>query len=72
MYFERLENMRVDRDLTQQKIADVLNCHRIVYHRYEKGIREIPVWALIRLAEYYDCTVDYLLGISNSKRHFGE
>ena len=62
MYFRRIEDMRIDHDLTQQNIADFLECNREVYRRYEKGTREIPVWALIRLAEYYDCSVDYLLG----------
>lgn len=51
MVFSRLENLRIDADKTQQEIADVLNCKREVYRRYEKGIYEIPVWALIRLAE---------------------
>lgn len=71
-YFTRIEDMRVDHDLTQQQIADILECHREVYRRYEKGEREIPIWALIRLAKYYDCSVDYLLGVSNNKRSFGK
>lgn len=70
--FPRIENMRIDHDLTQQQIADILECHREVYRRYEKGEREIPIWALIRLAKYYNCTIDYLLDVSNSKRPFGE
>lgn len=70
MHFPRIEDLRVDHDLTQAQIAKVLDCNREVYRRYEKGDREIPVWALIRLAEYYNCSVDYLLGISNIKRPF--
>ncbi len=72
MYFRRIEDMRIDHDLTQQNVADFLECNREVYRRYEKGTREIPVWALIRLAEFYDCSVDYLLGVTDSKRHFGK
>ena len=72
MYFRRIEDMRIDHDLTQQNVADFLECNREVYRRYEKGTREIPVWALIRLAEYYDCSIDYLLGDTNSKRRFGK
>lgn len=72
MYFERIENLRIDHDMTQQQIADLLECKREVYRRYEKGIREIPIWALIKLAKYYNCSVDYLLGISNIKRTFGK
>ena len=67
MYFHRIEDLRVDHDKTQKEIAEYLNCQREVYRRYEKGIREIPVWALIKLAEYYDVTTDYILGLSNEK-----
>lgn len=67
MYFSRLEDLRIDADKTQQQIADVLNCKREVYRRYEKGIYEIPVWALIRLAEYYQVSTDYILGLSDQK-----
>lgn len=68
MYFRRLEDLRVDHDKTQQQIADILHCKkREVYRRYEKGEREIPVWALIRLAEYYGTSVDYILGRTEDK-----
>ena len=67
MVFSRLENLRIDADKTQQEIADVLNCKREVYRRYEKGIYEIPVWALMRLAEYYRGSTDYILGLSDEK-----
>ena len=67
MVFSRLENLRIDADKTQQEIADVLNCKREVYRRYVKGIYEIPVWALIRLAEYYQVSTDYILGLSDEK-----
>ena len=51
MYFQRLEDLRVDNDKTQIEIAEYLNLNRNVYWRYEKGEREIPVWALIKLAD---------------------
>ena len=72
MYFPRLADLRNDRDMTQESIAVILNCNREVYRRYEKGIREIPVWAVIKLAEYYNCSTDYLLGITKEKRPFGQ
>ena len=65
MFFQRLEDLRVDSDKTQEEIAEVLNCKREVYRRYEKGIYEIPVWALITLAKYYHITTDYILGLSD-------
>ena len=67
MYFQRLEDLRIDHDKTQQEIADLLFCQREVYRRYEKGTREIPVWAVIRVAEYYQCSTDYLLGLTDLK-----
>ena len=68
MHFQRLEDLRIDADKTQQEIADVLSCRREVYRRYEKGIHEIPVWAVIALAKYYGVSTDYLLGLSDQKR----
>ena len=68
MHFQRLEDLRVDHDKKQIEIAEYLNMNRNVYWRYEKGVREIPVWAVIMLADYYDVTTDYLLGRSNSKK----
>ncbi len=67
MVFQRLEDLRVDADKTQQEIADFLNCKREVYRRYEKGIHEIPVWALMKLAEYYGTTTDYILGRTDKR-----
>lgn len=62
MYFKRLEELRVDHDLTQQEVADLLGCQREVYRRYEKGTRTIPADFLIRLADRYHVSVDYILG----------
>lgn len=67
MYFQRLEDLRVDADKTQQEIADLLHCKREVYRRYEKGIHEIPVWAVIELARYYETSTDYILGLTNER-----
>lgn len=67
MVFQRLEDLRVDADKTQKEIAEVLNCEREVYRRYEKGIHEIPVWALIKLAGYYNTSTDYILGLTDKR-----
>lgn len=71
MFFHRLEDLRVDADKTQEEIAAILTCKREVYRRYEKGTYELPVWALIKLAEYYQTSTDYILGLTNNrnKRH---
>ena len=65
MFFQRLADLRIDSDKTQQEIADLLECKREVYRRYEKGIHEIPVWALIKLAQYYNTSTDYILGLTD-------
>lgn len=62
MYFKRLYDLRTDNDLTQQQVADYLMCNRQVYARYERGLREIPVSMLIKLADLYNTSVDYILG----------
>ena len=69
MYFRRIEDLRIDNDKTQQWVAEYLHLNREVYRRYEKGIREIPVWAVIKLAELYGVTTDYLLGLTDEDRH---
>lgn len=71
IYENRIRALRVDADKTLEEIASILHCHREVYRRYEKGIREIPLWAAIELAKHYNVTLDYLLGISKEKRPFG-
>ena len=68
MRFERLEALRIDHDLTQQDIADLLGCQREVYRRYEKGTRTIPVDFLIRLADHYNVSVDYILERTDTPR----
>ena len=62
MYFRRLADTRVYKDLKQKEVAAILEMSPEVYRRYEKGLREIPVWALIKLADYYQTSTDYLLG----------
>ena len=62
MFFQRIGDLRTDSDLTQKAVAEQLNMHLTVYRRYEKGEREIPVWALIKLAELYGTSTDYILG----------
>ena len=62
MHFQRLEDLRVDADKTQQEIADVLHCKREVYRRYETGIHELPVRALIQdgdIVSMYDLEFEY-------------
>lgn len=68
MYFPRLEDLRIDADLTQEQVAKILNCQREVYRRYEKGIRELPLSYAIILARYYSVSIDYLVGLSDTNQ----
>ena len=66
--FERIKNLREDHDYTQDYIASYLKINRVVYNRYENGIREIPISILIKLADYYNVSIDYLLNRTNNKK----
>lgn len=63
----RIRDLREDHDYTQQQIADYLNIRQNTYSQYETGSRQIPVDALIALAELYKTSTDYLLGITDIK-----
>lgn len=65
MEIKRIKDLREDHDKTQQELADALNMHRSVYRRYESGEREAPSWVIVKLAQYYGVTTDYLLGLSD-------
>ena len=62
LVFHLIRDLREDNDKTQRQIADYLVMNLDVYRRYENGQREIPVWAVIRLADYYHTSTDYILG----------
>lgn len=66
MYFKRLKDLRVDKDLLQKDISAVLNISQTVYSRYERGFQTIPVEHLIALADFYNTSVDYILGRTNN------
>ena len=68
---ERLKNIRTDKDKTQQEIADILKIDRKTYCRYENGLHEIKIDVLIRLAKYYNLSLDYLAGLVNEERPLG-
>ena len=69
-YNERIREIREDKDLTQQNIADILHVGQRTYSDYESGKTRIPVDSLIILAKYYNVSMDYISGVSNIKREF--
>ena len=66
-YTINLRNLREDHDLKQTDIADYLHISQRTYSHYETGSRNIPIEMLIRLADYYDTTIDYLVGRTDNK-----
>ena len=60
--YRRLRDMREDKDLRQREIAEILNVSQTTYSRYESGELDIPSAALIKLADFYGVSVDYILG----------
>lgn len=66
----RIRDLREDKDLPQRTLADLLNCTQVCYSRYENGEREIPLQALVTLAEYYHTSVDYLLNLTDDPQPY--
>ena len=64
---ERIRNLREDMDLTQQELAKELHISQRSYSHYEMGTRKVPLDVLISLADFYNCSVDYLLKRTNKK-----
>lgn len=60
--YKRIRDLREDRDLKQKDIAELLQCSQVCYSYYENGQRDIPTDALIRLADFYNTSIDYILG----------
>lgn len=63
--YYRIRALREDHDLTQKKIAEILNMSQTGYSKYETGENDIPTRILIELAKFYNTSVDYLLGITD-------
>ncbi len=66
-YYPRLKDLREDRDLSQQYVAEYLCMKQPQYSRYERGLRDVPTDILIKLAKLYNTSTDYILGLTNHK-----
>ena len=65
--YKRIRDLREDSDLLQKDVARYLQCTQVCYSYYEIGRRDIPTDVLIKLAEFYNTSTDYLLGITDEK-----
>lgn len=58
----RIKDIREDNDLTQKQVSSILFCDQSLYSKYERGEREIPLSLIVKLANFYGVSVDYLVG----------
>ncbi len=66
----RLRELREDKDLTQQQIAELLHIKQNTYSQYENGHRDIPIDMIIKLANFYDVSIDYMLSQTNNPKRY--
>ncbi|MCM1566916.1 MAG: helix-turn-helix domain-containing protein [Dehalobacter sp.] len=64
----KIRDVREDHDLTQQQIAEYLMCDQSLYSKYERGERDVPLNIMIKLAQFYKTSVDYLVGLTENKQ----
>ena len=68
MYFQRLKDLREDKDMKQVQIAELLGIQQTVYSRYERGFQNIPIEHLLFLADYYNVSTDFMLGRTDNPK----
>ena len=70
MLYERIRNMREDNDITQSYMSTHLNIHQTTYSDYELGNLNIPIPIIIKIADFHDTSIDYLVGRTNIKEPY--
>ena len=68
--YQRIRDLREDMDLKQQTLARYLHCTQTCYSHYELGYHDIPTDVLIKLSQFYDTSVDYLLGLTDEMKPY--
>ena len=68
--YPRIRNLREDHDMNQTQVAKMLGMSQTGYSKYETGENDIPTGILIKLAKFYNTSIDYLLGETNEKRRY--
>ncbi len=67
MLYRRIRDLREDKDLTQKQMGEILSCSQRVYSNYERGELDIPTEILIKLADFHNVSVDYILNRTDTK-----
>ena len=70
MVYSRIRDLREDRDMTQAKMAEILNIAQRTYSHYENGERAIPLEILCKIADFHETSVDYLLNRTAIKKPY--
>ena len=68
--YERIRNLRIDADLTQEYIAQMLGVKQNTYSQYEIGVSRYPIEVLTKLAVYYGTSIDYLVDLTDDPRPY--
>lgn len=68
--FVRIRNLREDNDMTQKQVAEYLFCDQSLYSKYERGLRDVPVNIIIKLAKLYNTSTDFILGLTDEKKPY--
>ena len=68
--YERIRNLREDKDMNQTQTAKMLSMSQTGYSKYETGENDIPTGILIKLARFYDTSIDYLLGETDNPERY--
>lgn len=71
-YYQRLRDLREDKDKKQKDIAAIIKTSQSYYAQYENGKRQVPFDRIIELAKYYDVSLDYIAGLTDKKHSFRE
>lgn len=67
-HYQRIRDLREDRELTQDDVCNMLNIYKSKYERYEQGKSKIDFDFIVQIAKLYDVSIDYIAGLTNSKK----
>ena len=67
-YYQRIRDLREDKELTQDDVCDMLKIHKSKYERYEQGKSKIDFDFIVQIAKLYNVSIDYIAGLTNSKK----
>ncbi len=70
MQFKRITDLREERDFSQKHVAAELSCDQSLYSKYERGVRDVPLFIMIKLSLLYNTSIDYITGMTDERRRY--